>query len=47
MRVSVAREDLGLEHVSVVYPVAKRYDLAEGIEAVPLQALGRGESLSA
>jgi hypothetical protein len=32
----VALEDLGLEHLWVVYPGGERFRLAERIEAVPL-----------
>ena len=42
-----AQEDLGLERVSVVYPGAKRYRLADRVEAVPLHTLGKGESIFA
>jgi predicted AAA+ superfamily ATPase len=45
--IRIAREDLGLERVSVVYPGAKRYRLADLVEAVPLHALGKGESIFA
>jgi hypothetical protein len=45
--IRIAREDLGLERVSVVYPGAKRYRLADRVEAVPLHALGKGESIFA
>jgi len=38
---------LGLERVSVVHPGAKRYRLADRVEAVPLHALGKGESIFA
>jgi predicted AAA+ superfamily ATPase len=34
-----ARKDLGLEALYVVYPGARRYPLAEGIEVVPLSVL--------
>jgi len=35
----VARKDLGLQHLWVIQPGRHRYDLAEGIEAMPLGAL--------
>ncbi|HNS22320.1 MAG TPA: hypothetical protein PKH24_17570 [Sedimentisphaerales bacterium] len=35
-------EDLRLERIAVIYPGAKRYSLAEHVEAVPLEALLRG-----
>ncbi len=39
--IRVALEDLGLERVAVVYPGAKRYALAERVEAVPLVSLAK------
>ncbi len=45
--IRIAREDLGLERVSVVYPGARGYRLADRVEAVPLQALAKGESIFA
>ncbi|MDQ3036785.1 MAG: ATP-binding protein [Myxococcota bacterium] len=41
----IAREDLGLEQVAVIYPGAKRYPLGDGVEAVPFEALANGASL--
>ena len=38
----IALEDLGLERIAVIYPGAKRFPLAERIEAVPLDAVVRG-----
>jgi len=35
----IAREDLGLDRIAVVYPGTRRYRLGESIEAVPLTAL--------
>ena len=35
----IAKKDLGLKHLWVVYPGSKRYQLAEGIEALPLEDL--------
>jgi len=35
----IAQKDLGLDVLYVVYPGARRYALAAGIEAVPLDAL--------
>lgn len=43
--IRIAREDLGLERVAVIYPGDKRYSLAEGVEAVPLEALAEPGSL--
>jgi predicted AAA+ superfamily ATPase len=37
--IRIAREDLGLEWVAIVYPGAKRYGLDDRVEAVPLAAL--------
>ncbi|MBI4673153.1 MAG: ATP-binding protein [Chloroflexi bacterium] len=35
----IALEDLGLEHIAVIYPGDRRYPLAERVTAVPLDAL--------
>ncbi len=35
----IAKEDLGLDQLYVIYPGDRRYALAEGVEAVPLGAL--------
>ncbi len=40
-----AKEDLGLGRVAIVYPGAKRFAVAEGIEAVPLAALAGPDRL--
>ena len=45
--IRIAMEDVGLDRVSVVYPGAERYGLADRVEAVPLHALGKGESIFA
>lgn len=37
--IRIALEDLGLERVAVIYPGAKRYPIAERVEAVPLRDL--------
>jgi predicted AAA+ superfamily ATPase len=37
--IRMALEELGLERVAVIYPGAKRYPLAAGVEAVPLTTL--------
>lgn len=39
--VRIAMEDLGLEHVAVIYPGDRRYRLAEGVDVVPLKDLAR------
>lgn len=38
----IAMTDLNLKRMSVIYPGTKRFALAEGIEAVPLQDLAQG-----
>jgi predicted AAA+ superfamily ATPase len=43
--IRIARTDLELERVAVVYPGSKRYPLSDAVEAVPLDALAKGESL--
>jgi len=40
--IRIAREDLGLQKVAVIYPGAKRYALDDGVEAVPLSELATG-----
>lgn len=45
--IRIARADLGLERVVVVYPGARRYPLAEGVEAVPVDALAEPGALFA
>jgi len=43
--IRIALADLGLERVAVVYPGAKRYPLADKVEAVPLHTLGNGDRI--
>lgn len=43
--ISIAREDLGLAKVVVVYPGIKRFPISEDVEAVPLSALAEGNPL--
>ncbi len=43
--IRIALDDLGLERVVVLYPGAKRYPIAERVEAVPLATLGGRGSL--
>jgi predicted AAA+ superfamily ATPase len=43
--IRIAQEDLGLDRVCVIYPGARRYRIAAGVEAVPLSALAKGEGL--
>jgi len=43
--IRIARTDLGLERVAIIYPGSKRYPLTEGVEAVPLDALANGEAV--
>lgn len=38
----IARTDLHLEQIAVVYPGTRRYPLADGINAVPLEAITDG-----
>jgi len=40
----IALEDMSLERIAVVYPGARRYPLADQVEAVPLDAVVRGMS---
>lgn len=45
--IRIAMEDLELERVAVLYPGEKRYQMAEGVEAVPLRELAvRGRLFS-
>lgn len=39
--IRIAREDLGLDRVAVVYPGVKRYPLADDVEVVPLSTLAQ------
>jgi hypothetical protein len=43
--IRIATEDVGLTRVAVLYPGARRYPLAVGVEAVPVQALINGTSI--
>lgn len=43
--IRIARKDLGLERVAVLYPGDKRYPLDDGVEAVPLEALAERGTL--
>jgi predicted AAA+ superfamily ATPase len=43
--IRIALEDVGLARVAVLYPGTKRFPIAERVEAVPAQALARGNSL--
>lgn len=38
--IRIALKDLGLDHVTVLYPGTRRYPLADNVEAVPVDALG-------
>jgi len=38
----IAREELKLEQIAVVYPGRKRYAMGEGVAAVPLNAVTDG-----
>jgi predicted AAA+ superfamily ATPase len=41
----IALDDLKLTHVFIIYPGIQRFPLARHVEAVPLQALSKGEPL--
>jgi predicted AAA+ superfamily ATPase len=43
--IRIALDDLKLKHVFVIYPGTKRFPLGRQVEAVPLQALSKGQSL--
>ena len=43
--IRIAMEDVGLAQVAVLYPGIKRYDIADRVEAVPVQTLGKMKSL--
>lgn len=43
--IRIALDDLKLKHVFVIYPGIQRFPLGRQVEAVPLQALSKGESL--
>jgi predicted AAA+ superfamily ATPase len=43
--IRIAMEDVGLAHVAVLYPGTKRYAIADRVEAVPVQTLGKMKSL--
>ena len=45
--IRIAREDLGLEKVLVIYPGTRRYPLDSNVEVVPLAQLAAPEGLSA
>jgi predicted AAA+ superfamily ATPase len=45
--IRIALEDVQLERVAVLYPGAKRYPLAERVEAVPLATIAMGEPIFA
>jgi len=43
--IRISLEDLGMEHIAVIYPGSKRFPLADNVEAVPLDELGQGRQL--
>lgn len=43
--IRIAMDDLGLQRVAIINPGPKRYSIAESVEVVPLQTLGKGEQL--
>ena len=42
--IRIALDDLKLKHVFIIYPGIQRFPLTRQVEAVPLQALSKGES---
>lgn len=38
----IARDELRLEQIAVIYPGSRRYSLADGVSAVPFQAIAEG-----
>ena len=42
----VALEDLQLERILVIYPRARRYNIADRVEAVPFEEVVRGDAES-
>ncbi len=40
--IRIARDDLKLEAVAVIYPGSKRFSIAQGVEAVPLSDVASG-----
>jgi uncharacterized protein len=40
--IRIAREELGLEQIAVIYPGKKRYGMGDGVAAVPLNAVAQG-----
>lgn len=45
--IRIALEDLGLQHVIVIYPGTKRFPMAEQVEAVPMQMIAKKKKGSA
>jgi predicted AAA+ superfamily ATPase len=43
--IRIALEDLGLEHIAVIYPGNKRFPLSDQVEAIPIEELGRRRQL--
>jgi predicted AAA+ superfamily ATPase len=43
--IRIALQDVGLARVAVLYPGTKRFPIADQVEAVPVQALEKGNSL--
>ncbi|MCC7107221.1 MAG: ATP-binding protein [Chloroflexi bacterium] len=45
--IGIALQDLGLQHVAVVYPGERRYPITDRVEAVPLRTLAQRDRLFA
>jgi hypothetical protein len=43
--IRIARTDISLERIAIIYPGTKRYPLADDVEAVPLEALANGAAI--
>ena len=43
--IRIALDDLNLKHVFIIYPGIQQFSLANQVEAIPLQAISKGESL--
>jgi predicted AAA+ superfamily ATPase len=43
--IRIATEDLGLKHVTVIYPGVQRFPLADRVEALPLREFAAGKPL--
>jgi hypothetical protein len=43
--IRIALEDLGLEHIAVIYPGNKRFPLSDNVDAIPIEELGQKRQL--